>query len=114
MGQTTRHRKNDKPTQGSIYERTSHVVQQPIFVPEHRSGSNDGGIEERFPYSDFTLGLAPVELGGGVQRRVQVRDVDEFGNSALLGDMSDGFGTRDMHGAEIEIPKGMRLVFITK
>ena len=34
--------------------------------------------------------------------------------SALLGDKGDEFDTGDMHGVEIEVPKEVRLVFITK
>ena len=55
---------------GSAHEPTSHVVQKPIFVPEHRSRSDDSGIGERFPDGDFALSLAPIELRGRLQRRV--------------------------------------------
>ena len=94
--------------------RTSHVVQKPIFIPEHRSGSNNGSIGERFLDGDFTLSLAPVELGGRVQRHVQMRDVNEFRDSTLLGDMSNRFGTGDMHGIETEVPNGLGSAFSTK
>ena len=43
-----------------------------------------------------------------------MRDVDEFRNSALLGDTSNGFDTGDMHGVEIKVPDQVRLIFVTK
>jgi hypothetical protein len=98
----------------SIHEPTSHVVQKPIFVPEHRGRSDDSGIGERFLDGDFALSLAPVELRGRLQRRVQMGDVDELRNSALLCDMSDRFGTSDMHGVEIEVPGGLRSDLVTQ
>jgi len=43
-----------------------------------------------------------------------MRDVNEFRNSALLCDMSDRFGTSDMHGVEIEVPRDLRSVLVTQ
>jgi len=114
IGQTGHHRKNRETTREGIQERTGHVVQEPIFVPEHRGGSNNCSIGERFLDGNFTFSLAPVELRGRVQRRVQVRDVDEFRNSALLCDMGDRFGTSDMDGVEIEVPEGPRSADVTQ
>jgi len=99
---------------GKVHEPTSHVVQKPIFVPEHHSRSDDSGIGECFLDGDFALSLAPVELRGRLQRRVQMGDVNELRNTALLCDMSDRFGTGDVHGAEIEVPVDLRLVLVTQ
>jgi len=43
-----------------------------------------------------------------------MRDVDEFRNSALLGDMGDRFGTVDLDGTKIEVPKDPASAFVTK
>ena len=43
-----------------------------------------------------------------------MRDVDELRNSALLCDMSDRFGTGDVHGIEIKVPKELGLAFVTE
>ena len=99
---------------GSVHGPTSHVVQKLIFVPEHRSRSYDGGITERFLDGDFALSLPPVELRGRPQRRVQMRDVDELRNSALLCDMSNRFGTGYMYGVEIEVPVDLRSILVTQ
>ena len=66
---------------------------------------------ERFLDGNFALSLAPVKLRGRVQRCVQMRDVDEFRDSALLCDMSDGFGPGDMNGVEVEVPEYLGLAF---
>jgi len=97
-----------------VRERTGHVIQEPIFVPKHYSGSNDGRIDERLFDGNFTFGLVPVELRGRVQRRVQMRDVNKFRNPTLLGDVGNRFGTSDMHGTEIEVPKDLGSAFGTK
>jgi len=43
-----------------------------------------------------------------------MRDVDKFRDSTLLGDMGDRFGSGDMHGTEIEVPKGLESIFDTE
>jgi hypothetical protein len=43
-----------------------------------------------------------------------MRDVDELRNSAFLCDMGDRFGTGDVHGIEIEVPRELGLAFVTK
>ena len=42
-----------------------------------------------------------------------MRDVNEFRNSTLLGDMGDRFGTGDMDGTEIEVPEDLESTFDT-
>lgn len=42
-----------------------------------------------------------------------MRDMDEFRNSALLRDMSDGFGSGDMDRVEVEVPEDPRSVLVT-
>lgn len=99
---------------GRVHEPTSHIVQKPIFVPEHHSGSDDSGIGECFLDGEFAFSLAPVELRGRLQRRVQMGDVNELRNSALLCDMSDRFGTGNVHGTEIEVSGDLRSVLVTQ
>ena len=43
-----------------------------------------------------------------------MRDMDEFRNSALLCDMSNGFGSGDMNGVEIEVPGDSRSAPVTR
>jgi hypothetical protein len=106
--------KQRKTMQKTICERTGHVVQKSVFVSEHRSWSDNGNIRECYLDCDLAFCLAPVELRGRVQRRIQVRDVDKFRNTTLLCDASDRFGTGYMHGVEIEIPRQLRLGFATR
>ena len=42
-----------------------------------------------------------------------MRDMDEFRSSALLCDMSDGFGSGDMNGVEIGVPGDSRSALVT-
>ena len=95
-------------------ERTGHAVQESVFISEHRSGTNDRGVGECFLDGNFALGFGPVELRGRVQRGVQMRDMDEFRNPALLRDVGDGLGTSDMDRVKIEVPEGFRLSFVTQ
>lgn len=78
IDQTARGRKNSKVMGGSVRERTSHVVQKLILVSEHRGGSDDSSIGEGFLYDNLALSLGPVEHRSGIQRRVQVRNMNEF------------------------------------
>ena len=70
--------KNNESAGESIHERADLAVQEHLFVPEYRNGSNDSGIGECFRYGNFILSLTPTELGGRVQRHVQMRDLDEI------------------------------------
>ena len=106
--------KKRKTVRKTAPERTSHVVQKPVFVSEHCSWSDNRGIGECFLDGDLALSLGPVELRGRVQRRVQVGDVNEFRNTVLLCHTSDRFGTGYMHGVEIEVPREFRLDFATR
>ena len=97
-----------------VRTRTSHIVQKPILIPKHRGGPNNCSIGERLLDSDFALCLCPVELRSRTQRRVQMRDVNEFRNTVLSGDVRNRFGTSDMDGIEIEVPIDSKSAFNIK
>ena len=94
--------------------RTSHIVQKPVLISKHCGGPNYCSIGERLLDSDFALCLCPVELRSRTQRRVQMRDVNEFRNAVLSGDVRNRFGTSDMNGIEIEVPMDSKSAFDTK
>lgn len=89
---------------GDLRGRTSHVVQQPVFVAEHDRGAHDGRVGERLADEVFPACLGLVELGRRVVRCIQVRDVHKPRDADFRRDLRDALRALRMYGVVGEVP----------
>lgn len=80
------------------------AVEELVFVAVDDRGSEDGGVGEGLFDGFFTLGLGSVKVALGVVAGVDVREVDQAGDTGVVGDSGNATGALDVDVCVAVVP----------
>lgn len=85
-------------------QRTCHVRQKLVLISEHRARSDNCRCRESLPYKLFALSLCLVKFGRRRFGRVQMRNLNELGDTAFRSDFGNPSCANSVRCPDIEIP----------